>query len=172
MHFVFPGKERLLGCGRSPAFRLDTPTPGPPPKGARSPVGTWRSPYRLAPEVGAEKQRVKALIAAARRGGGPSPGLSPTWLHFFGRKTSQALRTLGAPLPAAGAGAPAHFRALGLAGASPALRSRTARGGRGSSGLIQQACRVAQWSVTETNPQSRSTLPSAWRAWDRPGSPE
>lgn len=89
-------------------------------------MGTWRSRYRLAPEVGAETQEEK------------HSSLPP----------AQALRTLGAPLPAEGAGAPAHFRALGLAGASPALRSRTARGDRGSSGLIHQACIVAQWSVT------------------------
>lgn len=159
----FQERKDRWGLGEAQSSGL---TPPPPPrarpKGRREPSGDVAVSLPPCSGGGCRVARVKSLIAAAGRGGGPSPGLSPTWLHFFGRKDSQGLRTLGAPLPAAGAGALAHFRALGLADASLALRSRTARGGQGSSGLIPQACIVAQWSVIWKqihNPDPRYPLP-------------
>lgn len=121
----FQQRKDFGGLGEAESSGLP---PGPAPKGAGSPLGTWLCPYASCLGTRSRRRARKKPSAAwlrnnraakAERRSAPPRDSAPPGFSFFGRPNSQARRTRGAPRAPCGAGTRATLPSCPRSGRQP-----------------------------------------------------
>lgn len=168
MHLVFPGKEKPLGVRRSPVFRLDTPTPtpGPPQRAQGAQWGRGGLPTALLRRwVPSRESKITHRCRRQRRR--PLPGTQPNLASLLWPQRLPRLANSGRTSPGCGRRRSGPLPSARPGGCQP--RASLKDSAWGPRELRPNSPGLHSYPVVrhmETNPQSRSTLPSAWKAWD------